>query len=109
MKYVPYLVIDPQTHPLIPPVCCCVHRGTAQARRIQATSSASWWRSELNAARHVGFVTLSGWTTASSCQPPWRQPPIEVRERCMHTYTENVLFLLFSVRSHSCLWSAQLA
>lgn len=65
-------------------------RGTAQAQRIQVTSSVSWWRSELSAARHVGCVTLSGWTTASSCQPPSRRPPIEV-DRALPTHTPTMV------------------
>lgn len=77
------------------PLCVVVsHRGTVQAQRIQATSSASWWRREFSAARRVGCDTVSEWTTASSCRLPSRPPPIEVK---------TWLFVCLSVIQHSWL------
>lgn len=64
----------------------CTRRGTALALRIQATSSASWLRSEFSAVRVDGFDTVSGSTTASSCQPLWRRPLTEVKSDT-HTHT----------------------
>lgn len=58
---------------------CCIRRGTALALRIQVMSSASWLKSEFSAVRVDGFDTVSGSTTASSCQPLWRRPLTEVK------------------------------
>lgn len=80
---------DVVTHHLtLPKQCWC--RGTAQARRIQAMPSASWWRSEFSAARHAEYVTHNGWTTASSCQHLSRPPLIEVKGPTSCIY--NTLF-----------------
>lgn len=83
-------------------ISSCFYRGTVQGLRIQAMPSASWWRSELSAAKHVGFVTLSGWTTASSYQPPLRPPPIEVKDLLQylrtHIYTSGVVQCTWSMK-----------
>lgn len=64
-------------------------------------SFASWLRSEFSAARVDGFVTLNGWTTASSCQPPWKRPSTEVRAH-LHTHGSHgslvLHFKCFSTR-----------